>query len=198
MYGLVRILFFAILFILVFILIKRTKVAKKRLIMAVVLVICIAAGAASALLPVENLFVNFKSPEAVYKYIYGGKPDAVVCGDASCLALGEDAITLIHKAENGYKIATALSTRMVVNEVNEIGSFMILNAKGTNDYYIHGTMITENEELAVSDSTGSALKTEVAKNGDTNCYTVRIYGLINDYSDGWSLTVDGKTVDIAP
>ena len=87
---------------------------------------------------------------------------------------------------------------MVVNEVNEIGSFMILNAKGTNDYYIRGTMITENEELAVSDSTGSALKTEVAKNGDTNCYTVRIYGLINDYSDGWSLTADGKTVDIAP
>ena len=95
--------------------IARAKIAKTvrkkpAAIMAVVL--CTLLLAASAVFPVENLFVRFPSPESVSRYAIPGRIDDMVYGKDSCLVtcIGRDGTREIWfipktKTATGYRVA---------------------------------------------------------------------------------------------
>ena len=98
--------------------IARAKIAKTvrkkpAAIMAVVL--CTLLLMASAVFPVENLFVRFPSPESVSRYAIPGRIDDMVYGKDSCLVtcIGRDGtreIWFIPKTKSGYRIPGCFNT----------------------------------------------------------------------------------------
>lgn len=99
--------------------IARAKIAKTvrkkpAAIMAVVL--CTLLLMASAVFPVENLFVRFPSPESVSRYAIPGRIDDMVYGKDSCLVtcIGRDGtreIWFIPKTKSGYRIPGCFNTK---------------------------------------------------------------------------------------
>ena len=63
------------------IVIKRSKVVRKRILYVVSAGLTVVLVAALAFLPFENLFVNFDSPEAAYKYCTLGKTNIALVVD---------------------------------------------------------------------------------------------------------------------
>ena len=113
--------------------IARAKIAKTvrkkpAAIMAVVL--CTLLLTASAVFPVENLFVRFPSPESVSRYAIPGKIDDMVYGKDSCLVtcIGRDGtreIWFIPKTKSGYRIPGYFNTKRVSQKFDENGLFIV-------------------------------------------------------------------------
>lgn len=95
--------------------IARAKIAKtvrKKPAAIMSVVLCTLLLAASAVFPVENLFVRFSSPESVSRYAIPGRIDDMVYGKDSCLVtcIGRDGtresgLYRKRKAATGYRVA---------------------------------------------------------------------------------------------
>lgn len=191
LYVLVRILLFTIVFVLAYLfLLRKAKIVRKKLIVVLLLFLCMLLCSASTLLPIENLFVRFSSPQDVFRYSGNGSIEDVVYGKESCLLLGSESIYFIPKSDNGYKIGTAFSEKTVANIFNKNGGYQISNVSGTNDFYVWGSTVIKGDDFTISDSVNSDIKIKQTQNGDTNYYTVSVYGLINGYTDDYYLVVN--------
>lgn len=88
---------------------KIAKMVRKKPAAIMAVVLCTLLLAASAVFPVENLFVRFPSPESVSRYAIPGRIDDMVYGKDSCLVtcIGRDGtreIWFIPKTKSGYRI----------------------------------------------------------------------------------------------
>ena len=83
----------------------------------------------SAMFPVENLFVNFESPERVFHYTNFGEIDEIIYGHDSCLVVyAKENSTCSHyiipRTAKGYKIPNFFPLQEKENEnelLNEMG-----------------------------------------------------------------------------
>lgn len=194
LYVIIRIIFFTIVFAATFVLIKRSKIVRKKLVAILSLVLCMVICSASYLLPVENLFINFKTPQGVFNYSCNGKIEDIVYGNNSCLVFSSDTYNIIPKIEKGYKISTMFSTKTVCKKIDRDGSFKVYNVSNTNDYYIWGTTISIGNDIIITDSNNSELKIKLTKNGNTDYYTVLIYGFVNNFTEEYYLLINGEKI----
>lgn len=193
LFILFRLIFFLLLLLVLLILIRKSKMAKKKLAIILSLILCALLGTTSYLFPLENIFISFYSPQEVYKYSSFGTVEDVIYGEDSCFILSTNSYSIIPKESTGYKIPSILSIKTVIDQMNAKGSFKIYNANNTNDFYIWGVTICKDKEVTVTDSNHSEIKILLTKNGDTNYYTVLIYGRIN-MSDDYALFINGEAV----
>lgn len=77
---------------------------------------------ASALIPVENAFLSFASPEAAYRYNHSGAVMLEINGEKTTFLVGEKGDTyeyaIIPKAKDGWKLGVGSDVDRVVQTVS--------------------------------------------------------------------------------
>lgn len=132
-------------------------VRKKRQ-MRCALFVAIALGVILYVVPIENIFVTFSSPESAYHYTRSEPVKIVVTGSTTDLVVagGTDNNTflILPKAQAGWKISLGYNDRWVLNTFCGETSVSVLRYKNTNEYYI---MLKEKSgaSLRIYDSLGS-------------------------------------------
>ena len=87
LFNLLRIVLWLIISSFVVLKIRKTKIVRKKLVSFLIVVLCLGLISVSGMFPIENLFINFKSPESVFNYTNSGKVNDVLYGKESCMAI---------------------------------------------------------------------------------------------------------------
>ena len=137
--------------------------------------------------PVENIFVNFNTPQDVINYITSKDTICTTIeGENSCMVIteGKDSksgeIYIICKNDGKYKIPYIWNCFPRPFAINgEFGSFDLYHVWGTEDYYFFGYCTSYNESLEISDSRSSVfnikLNEEIVYANNLKSYTVSFY-----------------------
>lgn len=193
-YILVRIVILIAIVIIAFKLFKN-KVCKKthKFIVIFSLSFCVLLSA----FPIENCFINFNSAKSIQQYYASGNYIDSVYGNSSYMVIySTGSNTTSHfigkKSTKGYKIPNYLGYKKVYNSFVSNGHITIYKARGTNDYYLLGTIFLQEDEIEIRDSNNLLMKSIVYQNGDTNNNLAVFYGFTNDIYDNYSLRVNEK------
>lgn len=141
MFGLIRLLIGCVFFYCTILVIKRFKIVKRKHYIACI-VISIALITTLAFLPFENLFITFKSPESVYKYVNYGKSNVklIVEGNNSDFVIGEknnsDTYLIVPKTIDGWKIGVGTDAKMFFRTNSNGIIVYVYQYKNTEDYFV--------------------------------------------------------------
>lgn len=171
----IRIVSWLVISILAVFKIKASKIVRKKLITILTVVLFTVLISASAMFPIENLLINFKSPESVFNYAESGKIDEIIFGQESCMAIYSKGNStwghcIIPKSEKGYKIPSSFATKIVSHKFDKNGLFDVYNVKGTQDYYIFGSvnLIENGNELDVFNGKGEKVESNIVRVENTS------------------------------
>lgn len=108
MFGIIRILFWAIIFIIWIAMMKKAGKYKRNNVIIVSIVITLLCTI-SGFFPIENYFITFKTASQAYNYTNFEKVKLVIDGEFSSLVIGEKfeenyVYSIFPKYENGYKL----------------------------------------------------------------------------------------------
>lgn len=130
-----RIVIWLVASVLVILRIRATNIVRKRLVGFLSVALCLIIVSASAVYPVENLFVDFKSPESVFNYTNFGEVNDIVYGKESCMVIYTDRNSsgghyIIPRSEKGYKIPSFLlqkrcQTNLTKTEISMFTMFRV-------------------------------------------------------------------------
>lgn len=108
--------------------------------------------------PFENAFLTFSSPEAAFHYKQRGKVTFIVSGLTSDLVMaesrGKEGFSVIPKTQYGWKIDSGLNVEMLPSTVCGDTSILALRYKKTNEYYIM-LKSPDGSAMCIHDSYGS-------------------------------------------
>lgn len=204
LYSLIRIIIVLIIcFVVLYIVIKKTNLFKKHKtirsrntkshsFLKCFMIMCIVSLLDTALYmwPFENLFIDFSSPEDVFKYTTTGDIDKILYGDNSCMIIytndNSKDIMFARKDDNGYKIVTypQYSKECLVPRKHCFTDMYKLNQ--TEDTYCCGYLIHDTNDIDLSD------------NYDTEYCVFHIddkvyyYGYLKNYNGNYSLYVNSN------
>lgn len=198
LYRIFRISFWGIIFVFVFFWLKKIKITRKKLAVILTLVSCMILCFVSGLFPVENIFVNFKSPEDVFRYTCSGKIEDVVYGDNSCMVYystgnSSYSYSFVLKSTNGYKIANYFATKKISHKFERNGSFDVYNVLGTDDYYIIGAVNSGESEIDIFDSNNEKVKIDIKRVKNTSF----IYFFLKNFTNEYYLLINGEKISIS-
>ena len=207
-YSLVRLIFWIVVWILAGFMLRNTKIFKQkpsvsRLTASGTLVLgvvgCLILTSVSALFPVENLFINFKSPEAVLRYTSFdvGEISYILDGNSSCLINykkigGATASDLVLKSEAGYKISNTFSVKVLPNRLKEGRFLMVQHVVGTDDYYVLGTTVLPDGEFYIVDCYGEEIKNIDTTNAGLGDKFVSFEAFVEGYTDDYYVLINGE------
>lgn len=197
LYGIIRIFLGVLIFGSIGLGIFKSKVRRKKAFSLIFAILSIITISISALFPVENLFITFDSPEEVFYYTCIGEVKDVIYGEQSCMIVYSTqnntySYAIIPKTEEGYKISSILSNMKLVKILKQGNSAEILSLKGTTDYYLWATFISENSDIIISDSINSSFKS--IANTEKNINTFISYGFIDELDSNYRLFLDNEEI----
>jgi hypothetical protein len=201
LYGILRILFFMIIYAIGIILITKSKNKKNKLYLALISIGFILCSAFSTLVPVENLFINFKSPESVFKYVGIGKIKNVNCGESSCMIIFTDkknsykySYSTVLKTSKGYKIGTTLSYKNVYTKKAGSKYLEVYNVVNTDDYYVFGLFSSKEVETRLSDSKNTEFKNVILSKEDADYKTYITNAYVEDIDKDYYVTFESEKI----
>lgn len=162
MYGAIRIIFWSVIFgIYILVMKKIKKIGKKNVIIAAVITVLLCT--LSGILPIENYFFTFSTPEKAFNYINSEKVALVVEGKESTLVIGEDkkadyVYLVLPKCVNGWKLGRGIDTKLKGQTMNEDIVVSLYQYKESNDYYIT-ILDMSGKNLEIIDSCDSSFVT---------------------------------------
>ena len=196
----IRLIFWTIIVLMCFFLIKKhMRVHKNRWYLMLFIIACILFSL-SALIPVENAFVTFSSPQSAYSYMYMNKTKLVVEGTNTAFVIGgegkDSSYTIIPRSDTGWKLGPALDVNTSISKFssNKVKIY-VDQYKDSEEYYI--TVYNANGAAAeVSDSRNSKFyHLDKSSNGDDETFYT-YYSYVHDLDDQYTLTVNGKTYSV--
>jgi len=200
LYALVRIIIWGCVFAVAYYqIIKKSKIIKKRRVAILSFVLCLLLCSLTGYLPVENLFISFKTPESVLWYFNDSKVDDVVHGNDSSMVIlsnkrnSSTGHLIVPRSPKGYKIPSIHSTRRILRKSSYIARFDVYSVIGTDDYYIIGHLFSEEDEVTISDTNGT-VRYIADRIGDI--YSVRFFGYIESFTYDYYLLINGEKVDM--
>ena len=180
--------------------IRAATIVRKTLFSVLTVVFCIVCFCISAMFPVENIFVDFKSPESVFSYASSGRIDEIIYGKDSCMILYSRGNNIgghyiIPKINNNYKIPSYFSTEKISHKFDIDGLFNVYHVKETLDFYVFGTVHLQesDNEIEVFNGEDEKIESQIIRVGNTNF----IYFYLYDFSDGYYLMINGEKVLIS-
>jgi len=181
--------------------IRTSKIVRKKLVSFLMVVLCLILVSVSSMYPVENLFVNFKSPESVFNYANSGEIDDILYGKESSMVLytkqnNSGGHYIIPKTEKGYKIPNYFAAKKVASKFDKNGDFDVYNVSGTQDYYLVGITLSNTSEQNIVDSRNNSVKNISIDMGDNKTKTVIIYSYIENFSSDYYLIINGVKTTI--
>ena len=190
LYGLIRFIIAIVIFVIIFILVKKSK-HRNILIVADIIIVCII-GLLLHQTPFENLFFGFSSLEDVFNYTSSGQITDLVYGDNSVMIVYTSDNNINYcftiKENDTYKIVTPAQMKKD-NFLSKDGiAVNITTLDNINDSYAFGTVqhnvtLTDN-----SDSDYTLIPTDL----DT---IYKLYGYVNNYDKSYSLYIDSEKVN---
>ena len=191
------ILFLAFSFVL-FQLIQRSKIKNKKSTTIITIIICLILLSLTAVFPVENLFIQFKSAESAFRYSSRGTIEYVIHGSDSCMVVYSDRSStyndsLLPMSEHGYQLPNYYGVKVISNEIFENGSFEVLQLAGSKNYYVRGVVILDNDNIQAVDCNGNKVFTIQTGDGRTTLF----YALADTYESGYWFTINGENVVIS-
>ena len=200
MYGTFRIIFWGIIFaILFFLLIKKTKVVRKKRVAILMLICCMTLCTISNLFLVENLFFDFKSPDKVFTYYRHGKVEDIISGKNSSMVVYSEGSSLggqliVPKHKKGYKIPSLFSVKKVSRKFDQDGLFDVYNVSETNDYYVWGMIGAKGHEINIIDSNNKSVKNIAVETGLGDNKTVFLFAFVENFTSEYYILVNGEKI----
>lgn len=180
--------------------IKNSKIVRKKLITVLSIIFCFMSISVMSALPVENLFIDFKTPEDVFSYSYSYQIDEIIDGQESCMLKYQEkkskyGYCFIPKTNKGYKIPHYLQEKKVSEKLDSNGYFEVYNVKETNDYYISATVILKEGKNGIEIYNGKNEKIEskiIMQEG----YAF-VYSFLPEYPKNYYMLINGRKVMIS-
>ena len=190
LYGLIRFIIAIVIFVIIFILVKKSK-HRNILIVADIIIVCII-GLLLHQTPFENLFIGFSSPEDVFNYTSSGQITDMVYGDNSVMIVytSDNSINYCFtiKENDTYKIVTPAQMKKD-NFLSKDGiAVNITTLDNINDSYALGTV---QHNVKITDNSDSDYKL-IPTDFDT---IYKFYGYVNNYDESYSLYLDSEKVN---
>lgn len=192
MYGLVRMVLGISVFLVVFFLVRRTSILRKRMICAITATAVLLAVVLSIFIPFENLLFTFSSPESAYRYYHSDVRDIemVVTGESCDLVIGnqnqKDVLMILPKDDKGWKLASAMDTKLIAHTVSNGTAISVYEFKNSDDYFVT-VLSLPGDVHEISDSLGSMF---AYRDGTVSGYYANIHGWCHDYT----LTINDTVV----
>jgi hypothetical protein len=150
------------------------------------------------LFPLENWFFEFKCPENVVRYTYGGEVLGVTEGEDSCFVLfdlgGSTTSTAVfRKTESGYQLPAPYFPHRIAYE-NKTG-FSLYGLPNSQDRYLFGQVICGENGLDIRDSYGTDFTyLDVLERHDSNAEgeVYYVFAPIPDSTDPYTLYINGQ------
>ena len=201
---LVRIIVCAIIYLIIHFAISRSKKAEgKKTWDKIILAICVVIAAISCLVPIENAFVTFSSPQKAYNYWNRSeKVILVIDGEDTTRVIekkGNDtfADAILPKTKGGWKLAGPLDNVHTETRVYNNVIIWIYNRDGSEDYYLQMFDSGSKKELQITDSLGSEIfdyKEYDNRLADSTKWYY--FTCVNNLDADYKLTVDGETFSV--
>lgn len=148
-----------------------------------------------SMFPVENIVIDFSSPESAFKYSCFGEIEEIIYGSDSCLVVCSDGNgtfkdCVFLKSGDSYKLPTYFSRSKVAHVFTQNGLFNTYKVSCTSDYYVQGSVSTVMaEKIGVFDGDGNEINTDVIRVAHTGF----IYFYLCSFKDDYYLVSDGET-----
>lgn len=197
LFGIFRLVFCILIFVVCVFLIRRSHLAHKRRWSVAALIAAMILTTISGLIPIENALVTFSSPQAAYQYRNGGQIELVVEGAETDLVVGTkgdgDVYEIIPKSNGGWKLGMGFNTKSIAQSRSDSIAIDVYQYKDSDDYYI--TVLDINGgPLVIADSQGTQFQCLERPNSALNTTFYTYFAYINGYDAQYRLTVNGKTI----
>lgn len=193
----IRLAFWSIAFIISFLLIKKSQVRHKRRWSIVAFIVAVIMTTIFALMPIENAFITFSTPELAYNYNHSGNVKLIVDGEKTDFVVGAKGDAYIYaivpKSNNRWKIGMGLDTKRIIQIISDGITIYVYQYKNTNDYFIT-VLDTEGGSLDIADNHNSDFKYLEKSNSTLDKTFYTYYAYINDFDDQYTLTVNDKSI----
>ena len=194
MFGIIRMLFWIVIFGISIVVLGKQDVLNKKRNKVLLFVIITILWTGSMLLPIENLFISFSTPEKSYGYVNSEDVKLVVYGQESALVIGEDTeyvYLVIPKVEKGWKIGRGIDLKFISNQYFDGIVISIYQYKNTKEFYVEVADIA-GKECIVSDNKNSYFEILETSVDTDNKY--RYYAYVQDLNNNYILKVNDEEI----
>lgn len=197
LFEIIRVIFGVILFIVCYSIIKASKIQYKRRSYLISLICAILIIVFSNLLPIENAFITFSTPESAFSYVNTGNIKLVIDGSQTDFVVAEkgDAkiYSIIPKTENGWKLGMGKDTKKINQKSFDGIVIYVYQYKNTNDYYIT-VLNTNGGMLELSDNYNSTFYHLDQVNKELNETFYTYYAYIEALNEQYALSINGNKI----
>ncbi len=189
MYSLIRFLIVILLLVFTVILIRKSK---NKLRKAIILLAFIAFDVVLALVPIENGFIPFSSPEQVAKYYTVEEAEGVIYGENTALVITTKSSKIIFpKTDKGWKIAMPYKTDLKYFDTISDGTVIaVLNFDGTDEWYVEIYSVVDSE-LNITDNLNSEF--ELIIPASENIKSGTYFAYVKGFNENYEISVNGIT-----
>lgn len=194
LYSIIRFIIVIILFFVLFFIINKIKPKKIKFFILSDFILVSLIGIFLYWYPIENMFINFSSPQDVFTYTNTGKINDIIYDDNSCMIVYTDnsglQTSFVKKDNDSYKIITfaQYNSQKFLSKDNASAEFITF--KDINDCYCFGSIYNTDNNIKITDNLYSDYFTFQI---DDNLYN--FYGNISDYNENYTLYVNDKKVN---
>jgi hypothetical protein len=207
-YRMVRIVIWLLISVL---LIRKTPLGSKKNYVILTLLTCVVGlSSLSTQFPVENIFIGYQSPEDVFNYYRGGKMVGniveVVDGKSSSMIVFSKNndfgwIFITPETDKGYVIPSWFTVEKYTRNLDEqsygpfIVNITIYKVVDTNDYFYYGSIITEVENVSITDSNNVNVKHFYRDDTSFNS-SIIFYGYVENLTGEYQFLIGDQKVSI--
>ena len=180
---------------------KKLKVRKNRLQYVLTVVIGIVVITLLSVVPLENLFVDFKSPQAAYEYTSWGDPDIelIVEGHNCDFVVERQDATYVYgivpKTEKGWQIGIGSNTNTIMEYSDGSVLATIFQYNDTEDFFIT-IFYADGGAYEVRDSCNSTFYSLERTDTVLEKEYITYFAHITNYSQDYSIKINETHIDL--
>lgn len=194
-----RLAFWSLIFVVCILLIRKSHTIYKRRWSIIIFIITVILITISSLLPIENTFITFSSPQSSYQYNHLGYVKLVISGKQTDFVVGSngntDYYTIIPKSDEGWKLGMGVNTKRISQTISDGVAIDVYQYKDSDDYYI-SILNTNPGALKITDNCDSEFQSLSEVNSALHETFYTYYAYISHFDSQYILTVDDKTIKI--
>lgn len=192
-------------FIISLIVIKKFVKAKtkfKRIVFSMLIMVLITSVMTFFTVSIENLLCRFDTAESAFHFNHSEEIIDIVEGDSSCMVIYKEnkntiSAYYLYKSDANYKIPNVISSKRVKNTIDTNIVLNVDRVIGTNDYYINGLTLSNDNIDYISNNKNDHIKKFAIESNVNNEKTFFIYNYIGDYEkNNYSLIINGEIIDV--
>ena len=140
LFSIIRLALGGLVFLIICGLIRKKKIMNSRRWTVIAFVSAILLTTIAALIPIENLFITFSSPDSAYHYNHLGKVRLIVPGQQTDFVVGNDGesdiYVIVPKKSDRWQIGMGTDLKCAFQTTSEGIDLYVYQYKKSDDYYV--------------------------------------------------------------